>query len=170
MRFDNPDTRRETWVCTLLWSCLSLGFVSTPARGQLLKVNLKPFDEESTLFQSSGQRCVSSKQASSGRAYAHFGSWETVSKTIGARAIALAVQYITHHRVDLHITTPCPVQAMTAGRAVKPPSLIDNAIALVKGFDPKKQTGDSYADEATQTADSHADEVFLKQVQYSSTN
>lgn len=55
---------------------------------------------------------------------------------------------------------------MTAGRAVKPPSLIDKAIALVKGFDPKKQTGDSYADEATNnTADSHADNVFLKQVQ-----
>lgn len=53
---------------------------------------------------------------------------------------------------------------MTAGRSVKPPSLIDKAISLVKGFDPKKQTGDSYADEATQTGDSHADVVFLKQV------
>lgn len=53
---------------------------------------------------------------------------------------------------------------MTAGRVVKPPSLIDKAIVLVKGFDPKKQTGDSYADEATQTIDSHADKVFLKQV------
>lgn len=53
---------------------------------------------------------------------------------------------------------------MTAGRVVKPPSLVDKAIALVKGFDPKKQTGDSYADEATQQADSHADKVFLKQV------
>lgn len=53
---------------------------------------------------------------------------------------------------------------MTASRVVKPPSLIDKAIALVKGFDPKKQTGDSYADEATQTTDSQADQVFLKQV------
>lgn len=53
---------------------------------------------------------------------------------------------------------------MTAGRSVKPPSLIDKAISLVKGFDPKKQTGDSYADEATQTGDSRADVVFLKQV------
>lgn len=53
---------------------------------------------------------------------------------------------------------------MTAGRVVKPPSLVDKAIALVKGFDPKKQTGDSYADEATQTIDSHSDKVFLKQV------
>lgn len=54
---------------------------------------------------------------------------------------------------------------MTAGRAVRPPSLIDKAMDLVKGFDPKKQTGDSYADEATQTIDSNADKVFLKQVQ-----
>ncbi len=54
---------------------------------------------------------------------------------------------------------------MTAGRSVKPPSIIDKAISLVKGFDPKKQTGDSYADEATQTEGSQADKVFLKQVQ-----
>lgn len=53
---------------------------------------------------------------------------------------------------------------MTAGRSVKPPSLIDKAISIVKGFDPKKQTGDSYADEATQTGDSPTDVVFLKQV------
>lgn len=53
---------------------------------------------------------------------------------------------------------------MTAGRSVKSRSLIDKSISLVKGFDPKKQTGDSYADEATQTGDSPADVVFLKQV------
>ena len=53
---------------------------------------------------------------------------------------------------------------MTAGRGVRPRSLIDKAISLVKGFDPKKQTVDSYADEATQTGESHADAIFLKQV------
>ncbi|CAM9126544.1 unnamed protein product [Pylaiella littoralis] len=55
---------------------------------------------------------------------------------------------------------------MTAGRSVKSRSLIGKSISLVKGFDPKKQTGDSYADEATQTGDSPADVVFLKQVLY----
>lgn len=53
---------------------------------------------------------------------------------------------------------------MTVGRSAKTLSLIDKAICLVKEFDPKKQTGDSYAEEATQTEDSHADQVFLKQV------
>ena len=62
--------------------------------------------------------------------------------------------------------SPCVVQtlAMTAGRGWRPPSLIDKAILLVKGFDPKKQTVDSYADEATQTGESHGDAIFLKQV------
>lgn len=53
---------------------------------------------------------------------------------------------------------------MTAGRGLRPPSLIDKAISLVKGFDPKKQTVDSYADEVTQTGESHGDAIFLKQV------
>ncbi|CAM9428541.1 unnamed protein product, partial [Ectocarpus fasciculatus] len=55
---------------------------------------------------------------------------------------------------------------MTAGRGLRPPSLTDKAILLVKGFDPKKQTVDSYADEATQTGESHGDAIFLKQVLY----
>ncbi|CAM9215726.1 unnamed protein product, partial [Scytosiphon promiscuus] len=55
---------------------------------------------------------------------------------------------------------------MTAGRSIMAPSLIDRAISLVKEFDPKKETGDSYAEEATQTEESHADQVFLKQVLY----
>lgn len=58
-----------------------------------------------------------------------------------------------------------PEENMTAGRSVKPSSLIDRAIGLVKGFNPATQTVDSYADDAVEgvNADS-SDSVFLKQV------
>lgn len=54
---------------------------------------------------------------------------------------------------------------MTAGRGVKPASLVHRAIDLVKGFNPATQTVDSYADDAVGggNADS-SDTVFLKQV------
>lgn len=58
---------------------------------------------------------------------------------------------------------------MTAGGTLKPPSLIDRAILLVKGFNPATQTGDSYADDALEVGTAGAkavdsDTVFLKQV------
>lgn len=68
---------------------------------------------------------------------------------------------------------------MTAGSgtkrsAKKPPTLIERAIVLVKGFNPATQTSDSYADDALKagghqrgTADviNAAESMFLKQVQ-----
>lgn len=54
---------------------------------------------------------------------------------------------------------------MTAGRSVKPTSLVNKAIALVIGFNPATQTGDSYAEDALGGAEhGSSDSVFLKQV------
>lgn len=60
---------------------------------------------------------------------------------------------------------------MAVGRSVKPSSLIDKAISLVKGFNPATQTGDSYADDvlggSCNKGDQKAatsDSIFLKQV------
>ena len=65
---------------------------------------------------------------------------------------------------------------MTAGRRVKPATMIDRAIAVVRDFNPATQTVDSYADDAllggnSKTSDSSIaatsnkpDFVFLKQV------
>lgn len=54
---------------------------------------------------------------------------------------------------------------MTAGRGVKPSSLIDRAIDLVKGFNPATQTVDSYADDTVEAVNADSsDSVFLKQV------